>query len=844
MKLKTKNVSYLFCIHKKSLFINILILTLLSPMLFSILFLISISLFSFDIFAGDGTLVVISGGGGPSSNHSYYIKDIQNAFSLFKPLTASSKRFYFIADGGEGTSANFISEDEGDGPKPLKYTKDGTSADSEERLSEPITGAAKVSVIKKKFKDLESMDDDNKPLYVYITDHGNQDSSSLESRIVLWGGEVMSVADLRESLSKIPSKRPIVLINEQCFGGGMLEALRLEDGSFRANSCGFASASELEPSTTLVDLYGNRKNNLISIFKEPGAQTLAEKFKMVGKNIISHPVATRDIFCMDYLKNIINSNYSKPSKQISKKKIREFQHNHVNYQELTKLKKQIEVQLKDYLKNEKDKDISIYRYKREKKALYETLQKKEKKYLQLIEKNDEIRGAFLTSDESYARYNLLKQEISDKKKKNVDVTAELQKEFDELDKKFIAIKKNMDEIENNCDYKFDDKYRENLEQKLAQKDRELAETSRIMSEKEAELEALKKDIETTAENIKNKNEQLLKAIAEEQILKEKIDREGLKKLNAELVLKGKSIEILKSELERRKKEKRALREQGVIFATKLEQTENELNIEKVKLKKLERLSKTRNEDNSQQIEVLNQNIAKLSKIFDELDGNLDKIINLIKGLDAENDEINIAGKQLEQAEKEIEDYENAQKETQTQKNDLESKNTDLLKLNEKKKVLEDALVLMKRKNEQDKQKRHVIDEHAKSIEELHSTVELAKIVFSSPLITENAQVCSDPCNSKFNISKDKDITLMQYGLYITNCFDREKLCMADKTAKAHEEWKDEIENFKPKRNFIDKLGQYQTIKHMLDHFDKKEERDAAKQLLGIIKCEDQIVDSR
>ncbi|MBF0299365.1 MAG: hypothetical protein HQK51_11635 [Oligoflexia bacterium] len=840
--MKTKKIFYLFFLRKNYLFINILIILLL---------------FSLEIFASasDGTLIVISGGSRPSSNYSYYIKDVQNAYKLFKPLTASDKRFYFIADGGEGTSANFTSVDEED-PKPLKYAKDGTSSGSNERFPEAITGAAKESVIKKKFKDLQNMDDDNKPLYIYITDHGDQDSSSLESRIILWGNEVMSVADLRESLSKIPSKRSIVLVNEQCFGGGMLEALRLADGSFRANSCGFASSSELEPSTSGLDRFGNRKDNLISIFNKRGARTFAEKFKMVGGNILSHPVSSRDIFCKDYLKEKIDSRYPKYPKKISKRKGVEFQKNHANYQVLNKLKKQIEGELKDYLKDDVNKDLSIYRYKREQKTLYVTLQEQEKKYLELSEKNDEIRGAFLTSDKSYERYNLLKQDISDKKNKNVEVKTELQKEFKELNEKFTSIKKNMDEIEKNCDYKFDNKYKEKLDQMLIKTDSELEETIKIREEKEAELDTLKNEIEVADKDIKSKEKDLIESMEDEKEKEKKANqlKEKIKKLDSDLIKsKSSGIDKIKKELEERENEKKKLKDEGRKVAWEYEKAANKLEDKQKKLRILNKKNKTQNDsDLLIQIKELETEVTKLKEKVDILDANLKKITDSIDKLDAEDDEINIIGKQLEQAENYTQNYERAQEETARNRESLSKAKEDTLKLKEKQRTLEEALVLAKTKEEQDKKKLGAIEEHTKAIKELHTTVELAKMVFSSPLITENVSSCSspcndqcnDPCNDKFHISKDKDVTLMQYGLYISKCFDKEKLCLAKQANDAYKNWKEEIEKFKPKRDFIDKLGQYQTIKHILEHFDKKEERDLAKQLLGIVKCEEQIVDSR
>ncbi|RMG98400.1 MAG: hypothetical protein D6705_05995 [Deltaproteobacteria bacterium] len=79
------------------------------------------------------------------------------------------------------------------------------------------------------------------PLLVYLGGHGEQGAAPAENRIVTWGGDGVTVADVADALSG--AERPVLLVSSACFSGGLAEvALALPPDEGVPTVCGLFAA--------------------------------------------------------------------------------------------------------------------------------------------------------------------------------------------------------------------------------------------------------------------------------------------------------------------------------------------------------------------------------------------------------------------------------------------------------------------------------------------------------------------------------------------------------------------------------------------------------------------------
>ncbi len=187
---------------------------------------------------------LVSGGQRPGANHCDFAKDIEKANETLKDWS----RVQFYADGP--TTAKNAKD-----VNAVKCDKDGT--DQFNLAGRPVYQrlmpasktdfAAKFSEIEAALKQQVENLKPGDPVVLYFTDHGGKPAENRlsPSAIILWG-ENLSVEQLRQLVGMIPPQNKVILVNDHCFGGGMLAALKNSDGTRRAHSCGFSPAHSFE----------------------------------------------------------------------------------------------------------------------------------------------------------------------------------------------------------------------------------------------------------------------------------------------------------------------------------------------------------------------------------------------------------------------------------------------------------------------------------------------------------------------------------------------------------------------------------------------------------------------
>lgn len=192
-------------------------------------------------------------------------------------------------------------------PNSLKVQDNETVFDSngfpaltrkDPKVSGDFWGAATRKNIEKVLKDQVKEGD---TVFLYFTDHGDRGAKKGESKIALWG-EDLATSELKEIIdTRIPRSAKVILHNEACFGGAMLNSLVQKDGSPRPNSCGFAVASEPEFAKSQNSLAKSLRKSEVSkpLDESSGFGEIFNQLRTFST--ASTGVSLSDHFCEKYL---------------------------------------------------------------------------------------------------------------------------------------------------------------------------------------------------------------------------------------------------------------------------------------------------------------------------------------------------------------------------------------------------------------------------------------------------------------------------------------------------------------------------------------------------------------
>lgn len=196
----------------------------------------------------NGSVLLLSGGGSPTSNNQRYYTNLEMGQQYFSGQWGMHT---LAANGGNSTIPNYALGDEMGAPvfDERGFTQVGIKKSSD--LPKGIQGEASKAAIKAALKKLVNETPPDKPIMFYVTDHGSAGDGPDNRAIVLWDGQKLSANELREILQEVPANRKLIMVNDQCFGGGMLESMFDGNGfPLHPGLCGFAAASTSEVATS------------------------------------------------------------------------------------------------------------------------------------------------------------------------------------------------------------------------------------------------------------------------------------------------------------------------------------------------------------------------------------------------------------------------------------------------------------------------------------------------------------------------------------------------------------------------------------------------------------------
>ncbi|MCB9730695.1 MAG: redoxin family protein [Deltaproteobacteria bacterium] len=193
--------------------------------------------------------LLISGGGKPADNAFAHVVHLRGMLDLLAAAGVPAERVTVLASDGEDPGLDLRRADP-DTPEHawlLAGTRFEAMFGGDRQLSSthldgvsllPASEATLEAWMHFRGRALRPGD----TLLLYVTDHGvkNPRDTGL-NEIVLWGGERLSVSELRALLGRLDPGVRVVLLMSQCYSGAFLDALVGPEGAVRPRSCGFFS---------------------------------------------------------------------------------------------------------------------------------------------------------------------------------------------------------------------------------------------------------------------------------------------------------------------------------------------------------------------------------------------------------------------------------------------------------------------------------------------------------------------------------------------------------------------------------------------------------------------------
>ncbi|MGK5083526.1 hypothetical protein WDW37_09495 [Bdellovibrionota bacterium FG-1] len=248
------------------------------------------------------TAIVVDGGDSPVTNYCRYYDNIDRT----ERVLTGWNREDLVAGGPDNPGpTNSACDAKGS----VKYDAEGLPILEHRTPSGPWKGAATLQAIEDRIRKLRP----GEPVLLYFTDHGSGGDGEGDRKVVLWG-QMLTVSQLRKLTGLVPSSSKLIMVNDQCFGGGMLDSLFAETSPHapRPHSCGFAAATRSEMSYSgggfmeMADrVVKNRDNKLPTAVDSDGDGQYSfgevQRYMQRSYATESTPVASSDIFLQRYL---------------------------------------------------------------------------------------------------------------------------------------------------------------------------------------------------------------------------------------------------------------------------------------------------------------------------------------------------------------------------------------------------------------------------------------------------------------------------------------------------------------------------------------------------------------
>lgn len=167
--------------------------------------------------AGDVYAVIVSGGRSRMFNHERYWNDCAFLYlTLRQDLLIPKERITLLMADGDSPANDMLLE------KAAGFASSSVDLDDDGQAD--LTLAATRKNLEEAFQQLSDRLTDNDHLFIFITDHGEQDSSG-EVHLWLWGSEQIVPAELAEMVGLCRPATINILLG-QCHAGAFAEPLQ------------------------------------------------------------------------------------------------------------------------------------------------------------------------------------------------------------------------------------------------------------------------------------------------------------------------------------------------------------------------------------------------------------------------------------------------------------------------------------------------------------------------------------------------------------------------------------------------------------------------------------------
>jgi len=265
----------------------------------------------------------LSGGGSKDSNYLRYYDNLDRITDVF----GNCPRKYSLANGNNTQKiiTDRFAEDPADkfvGRKVKDQSADGYGAAHENYIENELPNWTPMT------------SSSSKPVIFYVTDHGGKNkkkgletpgSSSVtlyrkprpkdptkEEKTKYYDDASLSTEELNRMFKNKPSNKPVILLMDQCYGGGMMHSLFNDPNNYKSkiNGCGIAAAQEdqvawlgggvLRNMQEMVKENGQGNSNYEKLFERMENESI-EREEDLNQTIRSLPVKSSEFYAKRYL---------------------------------------------------------------------------------------------------------------------------------------------------------------------------------------------------------------------------------------------------------------------------------------------------------------------------------------------------------------------------------------------------------------------------------------------------------------------------------------------------------------------------------------------------------------
>lgn len=197
---------------------------------------------------------MINGGGSPFINYQSHMLHVQDLLEILRSSGVAADEITIFSSDGNDPGADLAARQPAETEELWRIKGTGL-----EQILRPVTyessaldgmdlQPASRGALQAWFAGSGAVLDDGDTLLLYVTDHGEKnDKDPSNNTITLWGGESLSVTDLRAMLDTLDPDVRVVMLMSQCFSGAFANLMSKDDALPEGNVCGYFSSTAMRP---------------------------------------------------------------------------------------------------------------------------------------------------------------------------------------------------------------------------------------------------------------------------------------------------------------------------------------------------------------------------------------------------------------------------------------------------------------------------------------------------------------------------------------------------------------------------------------------------------------------